>query len=419
MGYSVERRESVLRKMLSPSNASIAQLAREEGISDATLYLWRRQARDEGRLMPDSDNTPQGWTSRDKFAAVMETAPMNEAEVAAYCRERGLYPEQLKQWRQACEQANDWNHASEAAAEDSHEVGSEEAAPAGEGACPKGKGSGGGGSVAGAAKKVRCDVRGSRGRMIPLEHRQQTVDLIKQAVVAGARLRQACVTVEIDPGTYRRWQPDGAVVADQRPNARRPMPKSKLTPEEKQAILEVCHSPTFQSSPPSQIVPALADQGVYLASESSIYRVLHEQGEQHDRGRARCREKRAKPAEQITTGSNQCWCWDVTWLRTAVRGMFYYLYLIEDVFSRKVVGWEVHETESGELASSLVQRAVMAEGFPTQLSVLHADNGSIQKSATLRATLDRLGIEPSYSRPRTSNDNAYPEALFRTTKVSS
>lgn len=113
MGYSPERRESVLKKMLPPNSLSIATLAKDEGISDATLYLWRKAARDAGRLMPDSDNTPNGWTSRDKFAAVMETAAMSETDIAGYCREKGIYPEQLADWRQACEKANDWNQASE------------------------------------------------------------------------------------------------------------------------------------------------------------------------------------------------------------------------------------------------------------------------------------------------------------------
>jgi transposase-like protein len=113
MGYSMERRESVLKKMLPPNNVSIAALAKEEGISDATLYLWRKQARTQGRLMPDSDTTSNGWTSRDKFAAVMETAAMSETDIAAYCREKGIYPEQLLQWRKACEQANDWSQVSE------------------------------------------------------------------------------------------------------------------------------------------------------------------------------------------------------------------------------------------------------------------------------------------------------------------
>ena len=113
MGYSLERKEAVLKKMLPPNNRTIAALAKEEGISDATLYNWRQQARNKGRLMPDSDNTPEGWTSRDKFAAVMETAALSEAEIAQYCRQRGLYPEQLGAWRTACEQANDWSRASD------------------------------------------------------------------------------------------------------------------------------------------------------------------------------------------------------------------------------------------------------------------------------------------------------------------
>ena len=113
MGYSKDRKESVLKKMLPPNNLSIAALSKEEGISDATLYNWRKQARNQGRLMPDSDHTSNDWTSRDKFAAVMETAAMSQAEVASYCREKGIYPEQLGQWRVACEQANDWDQASE------------------------------------------------------------------------------------------------------------------------------------------------------------------------------------------------------------------------------------------------------------------------------------------------------------------
>ncbi len=113
MGYSPERKEAVLKKMLPPNNQSIAQLAKVEGISDATLYNWRSQARNAGRLMPDSDNTPNGWSSKDKFAAVAGTAAMSEAEKAEFCRQRGLFPEQLRAWREACEQANDWNRSSE------------------------------------------------------------------------------------------------------------------------------------------------------------------------------------------------------------------------------------------------------------------------------------------------------------------
>lgn len=113
MIYTHERRDAVLKKMLPPNNQSIAELAKQEGISEATLYNWRSQARKEGRLMPDSDKTPQGWSSKDKFAAVLESAVMSEAEAAEYCRQRGLYPEQLASWRSACEQANDWSRTQE------------------------------------------------------------------------------------------------------------------------------------------------------------------------------------------------------------------------------------------------------------------------------------------------------------------
>lgn len=111
MGYPKERKEAVLKKMLPPSNKTIPQIAQEEGISEATLYNWRKAARAEGRLMPDGDTSPAGWSAADKFAAVLATAAMNEAALSAYCREKGLYPEQVERWRGACEQANDWDRA--------------------------------------------------------------------------------------------------------------------------------------------------------------------------------------------------------------------------------------------------------------------------------------------------------------------
>ena len=114
MGYSPERRSAVLKRMLSPNNMAIRQLAQEEGISAATLHKWRAQARGKGQLLPDADAGPEGWSSRDKFAAVLETAALNEADMAEYCRKRGLFPAQITAWRVACEQANDWDRASTA-----------------------------------------------------------------------------------------------------------------------------------------------------------------------------------------------------------------------------------------------------------------------------------------------------------------
>lgn len=109
MKYSKKRKEAVLKKMMAPHNRSIKELAAEEGINIATLYNWRNKARQEGLLLPDSDTEPRGWTARDKFAAVLESGSLNEQEKAEYCRNKGIYPEQLDQWRSACEVANDWD----------------------------------------------------------------------------------------------------------------------------------------------------------------------------------------------------------------------------------------------------------------------------------------------------------------------
>ena len=109
MRYPKERKEAVLRKMMPPHNRSVPELAKEEGISEATLYIWRREARNMGLLLPSSQEGPEGWSARDKFNAVIESAGLNEAELAEYCRKKGIYPEQLSQWRMACEKANDWD----------------------------------------------------------------------------------------------------------------------------------------------------------------------------------------------------------------------------------------------------------------------------------------------------------------------
>jgi len=110
MGYPRERKEAILKKMLPPNNKTIPEISKEEGICEGTLYNWRKAARADGRLMPNGDSAPTGWCAADKFAAVVESAAMNEAELSSYCRERGLFVEQIAEWREACEQANDWNH---------------------------------------------------------------------------------------------------------------------------------------------------------------------------------------------------------------------------------------------------------------------------------------------------------------------
>ncbi len=171
----------------------------------------------------------------------------------------------------------------------------------------------------------------------------------------------------------------------------------------------------FRDVSPKQIVPRLADRGVYIASESSFYRVLHDMALMLHREPSRPRA-RHKPTEYVATAPGQVWTWDITYLRGPVRGTFFYLYLVLDIFSRKVVAAEVHIEESAELAGRLVERACAREAVDPGALTLHADNGGPMKGSTMLATLQRLGVVASFSRPSVSDDNPYVEAIFRTLK---
>jgi transposase InsO family protein len=242
--------------------------------------------------------------------------------------------------------------------------------------------------------------------------------VIQQAVNAGARLSKACEELGISVRTIQRWnQAPDSIREDGRIFAERPAPANKLTEDEHQQILEACNEKRFQNLPPSQIVPTLLDEGRYIASVSSFYRVLREHGQLTSRGRAQ-KTSRRKPTSYAATGPNQVWSWDITYLPTPVRGMHFYLYMVEDIFSRMIVAWEIHTVESADYAAELIQKACLKHGIHTQDTplVLHSDNGSPMKGATMLATLQRLGVVPSFSRPRVSDDNPYSESLFRTMK---
>jgi putative transposase len=249
-----------------------------------------------------------------------------------------------------------------------------------------------------------------------LPERQQFVDWLTDAVTSGARKAVACEELGVSLRTLQRWTEEGDMRADARTTTVRPTPANALSQDEREAILAVCNSPEHAHLPPSQIVPRLADQGQYLASEATFYRVLHCAEQQNRRGSSQPPRKPAAPTSHVATGPNQLWSWDITYLPSPVRGQYYYLYLIEDIYSRKGVGWEVYEQESGELAAKLLQRSVIAEQCLGAPLVLHSDNGAPMKSLTLLSKMHDLGISPSRGRPRVSNDNPYSESLFRTLK---
>ncbi|MEA3644068.1 MAG: IS3 family transposase, partial [Lamprobacter sp.] len=229
----------------------------------------------------------------------------------------------------------------------------------------------------------------------------------------NARLAPACAIIGISVRTYQRWVREGSVQGDRRPIAVRSKPSNALTQQERQAVVDICTQEEYADLPPGQIVPRLADKGVYIASESTMYRVLRDEGLQHHRGRAKPPSAPKPPTTHCASQPHQIFCWDITWLPGPIRGQFFFLYLIIDLFSRKIVGWEVHDSERGEHASALVERTVWRERCVDKPLVLHGDNGSPLKGATVQTMLAKLGITASFSRPRVSNDNAYAESIFR------
>ena len=219
--------------------------------------------------------------------------------------------------------------------------------------------------------------------------------------------------------TLQRWKRcEGLERGDRRPQAVRPVPAHALSEAERGQILQIAHEPRFAELPPARIVPMRADEGVYVASESSFSRVLRAHGQTRHRGRAKAPQRLRPPSTHVATAPRQVFCWDMTYLPETVMGRWFYLYLILDLYSRKIVGFEVHETDDSEHAVNVLRRTALAEDLHTlqYKLVLHGDNGATLKATAVLAMMHWLGLRASYSRPRVSDDNAFVEALFRTAK---
>ena len=212
--------------------------------------------------------------------------------------------------------------------------------------------------------------------------------------------------------TVQRWEQHGT--RDQRKGSRA-VPANKLKESERERVLEIVNSPEFAASNPSQIVPTLADRGTYLCSESTFHRILREEKMNVHRQMSKP-AKKERPEPHIATAPNQVWSWDITYLPTQIKGLFFYMYMVLDIYSRKIVACQVFSVESGELASELIMDACLREGISKDQLVLHSDNGAPMKSATMLAKLQELGVMPSFSRPSVSDDNPYSESAFRTMK---
>ncbi|WP_421654871.1 IS3 family transposase [Microbulbifer harenosus] len=417
--YNEGFKERAVQMMMPPSAKSVAEVSRETGVSEPTLYNWRNQFREQGVAVPADPKNPEHWSGESKFAVILETAALNEAELAEYCRQKGLYVEQIQRWREAAiagagnrdqlsaEERRDLQKERKKARKLEKELKRKEKALAEAAA------------LLVLQKKAPRPSGGKGGRMIASEDRQVAIELIEEAVTAGAARYKACAVLDLTVRTLQRWKralQKGDLADHRKRAAQSRTPDNKLTAEERQRILDVCNQPEYRSLPPSQIVPALADKGIYIASESSFYRVLREADQLHRRGKAETPRSVARPKGYLAERPNQVWSWDITFLASSVRGVFYRLYLILDIFSRKIVGWEVHADESSEHASTLIRKAQLAEGVVKKGLVLHSDNGGPMKGATMLATLQKLGVVASFSRPSVSNDNPYSESLFRTLK---
>jgi putative transposase len=255
--------------------------------------------------------------------------------------------------------------------------------------------------------------------MIALEDRQRTAQWVEEARREGARLSSACEVSGIDARTLQRWQASaGLDRGDRRPHAIRPCPAHALSAQERERILQLANEPRFAELPPARIVPMLADEGTYVASESSFQRVLKAHGQAQHRGRAKAPRRKRPPSTHVARAPRQLWCWDMTFLASRVLGEWFYLYLILDVYSRKIVGFEVHAADNSDHAVELLRRTALTEGIYAlpDRPVLHGDNGATLKATTVLAMMHWLGITASYSRPRVSDDNAFVESLFRTAK---
>jgi transposase InsO family protein len=261
-------------------------------------------------------------------------------------------------------------------------------------------------------KKNRRDLEKVRGKRVELSQRVEVTEQILQASKNGCRISQSCKIIGLDKRTFERWRyrPEGDLRKGPKTE-----PANKLTNDEKLEILKVSSSIQFRDKPPSQIVPELADQGVYLASESTFYRVLQANKLMKHRGKAKpvCR---AKPAALIATAPNQIYSWDITYLKACIKGMFHYLYLFMDVYSRKIVGFSVEDEQCNTIAAQIIQKTYQSEKLSPGQVVLHSDNGGPMKGATMLAALQKLGVLPSFSRPSVSDDNPFSESLFRTLK---
>jgi putative transposase len=237
------------------------------------------------------------------------------------------------------------------------------------------------------------------------------IDAAFTDLAALTSAKRACAVLGKSRATYyyrrRRPRPAGQV------RVPRAVPPNALTAAERATVLATLHHESFVDKSPAQVWATLLDEGTYLCSESTMYRILREHGGVRERRRQAVHPPRTRP-ELVADRPGQVWSWDITKLHGPARGVYYDLYVIIDIYSRYIPGWLVAPTETGELAKAFIAATITAAGAPPR--VVHADRGTSMTSKPVALLLADLGVVRSHSRPKVSNDNPFSESAFKTLK---
>jgi putative transposase len=240
------------------------------------------------------------------------------------------------------------------------------------------------------------------------------MDTIEQAAPA-VDVSTACRALGVPRASFYRHRAHQRRVGPPRPPTRRPPPPRALSGSERDRVLDLLHGERFIDAAPAQIYATLLDEGQYLCSVRTMYRLLAANDEVRERRQQRRHPAYAKP-ELLATGPNQVWSWDITKLKGPVKGTWLCLYVILDIYSRAVVGWTVAYRESAALAERLIRQTVRKHAIARDQLTLHADRGAAMKAKAVIELLADLGVTRSHSRPQQSNDNPFSEAQFKTLK---
>lgn len=225
-------------------------------------------------------------------------------------------------------------------------------------------------------------------------------------------VEKACEAFGLARSNYYRWRKSPQGASDE---TVRPTPSWSLSREEQQKVLETLHTDRFIDQSPREVYATLLDEGLYLCSVRSMYRILNQHGEVRER-RDQLRHPVYKKPELLATGSNQVWSWDITKLLGPAKWTYFYLYVLLDIFSRYVVGWMVAPQESASLAKKLIEESCVKQSIGSGQLVIHSDRGPSMRSKPVALLLADLGVTKSHSRPHVSNDNPFSESQFKTMK---